>query len=173
MTTIARPYALAAFQHALVKEDLPAWESMLKSAAALTQDNVVSRLLSSPSVSAEKLSDLFCEVLAPGLSKEKTNFIRLLAENKRLLALPYIMKTFETLKAQYEKTVDVVVTSAVPLDESYKEKLKQALSKRLHRQVSMQCNVDSDLLGGVVVRAGDVVLDGSVRGKLNRMIDFI
>lgn len=173
MTTIARPYAMAAFEYALAKQELPGWETMLKSAAALAEDKSVARLLAAPNVSAEKLANLFCEILTPVASTEKKNFIRLLAENRRLRVLPNIVKTFEALRAQYEKTLDVQVTSAVDLDANYKKTLADALTKRLHRTVSLQCTVDPNLLGGVVVRAGDLVFDGSVRGKLNRMIEFI
>lgn len=173
MTTIARPYAMAAFEYALAKQEIPEWETMLKSAASLTEDKNVARLLTSPNVSAEKLANLFCEVLKPVTNVQRNNFIRLLAENKRLRVLPNIVETFEALRAQYENTLEVQVTSAIDLDAGYKKTLADALTKRLHRTVSLHCTVDPNLLGGAVVRAGDLVFDGSVRGKLNRMIEFI
>jgi F-type H+-transporting ATPase subunit delta len=172
-TTIARPYAKAAFEYALAKHELPVWETMLQAAASLTDDKSIVRMLASPKVSQKELADLFCEILKPMLNAERKNFISLLAENKRLSALPAIKMAFEDLRAEYEKTLTVQVTSAIALDEPYQLKITQALTKRLQRKVSLECNVDPELLGGVIVHAGDLVLDGSVRGKLNRLIEFI
>jgi len=173
MTSIARPYAKAAFEYALAKDDLLTWENVLKTASSLTKDKEVMRLLASSKVSSEQLANLFCEILAPVLDAQRKNFICLLAENKRLLALPAIAETFGQLRAQYEKTLSVQVTSAVPLDQSYQQKLVQALTKRLQRKVLLECSIDSHLLGGIKVSAGDLVFDGSVRGKLNRLSEFI
>ena len=97
------------------------------------------------------------------------NFVRVLAENHRLLLLPEIAAHYEVLRSAVENTVDVDVVSAVPLDAAQTEKLKQALSTRLKRQVRMQNSVDATLLGGAVVRAGDLVIDGSLKGRLERL----
>jgi F-type H+-transporting ATPase subunit delta len=173
MTNIARPYALAAFEFALAKKDLPAWEKMLKDASALVHDKVMTRVLASPTATTEQLSALFCEALAKDLDAEKTNFIRLLAEKKRLAALPDIAKTFKALQEQHEKTLTVHVTSAIALDDAYQQKLTKALVKRLQKQVVLQCKIDPTLLAGVMIRAGDMVIDGSVRGKLNRLVESL
>jgi len=173
MTTIARPYAIAAFEYALQKNTLPAWEGMLRSAALLVEQKAIATLLSSPEVGRKKIANLFCDILAAVLDTEKQNFIRLLAENNRLPVLPDIVNLFANYRAEQEKNMTVQVVSAVTLDETYKHKLAASLTKRLQRQVSLQCAIDPTLLGGVLVRAGDRVIDGSVRGKLNRLYESL
>jgi F-type H+-transporting ATPase subunit delta len=173
MTTIARPYVAAAFECAEAKNALPAWETMLNNAAQLTADAKVQALLATPGMTTEALGDFYCDLLATSLDTERTNFIRLLAENKRLSVLPDIAQLFQEARASREKTMKVEVWSAIPLDEAYQQKLITALTRRLQRQVTLQCEIDPALLGGVLVRAGDLVIDGSIRGKLNRLNEFI
>lgn len=173
MTTIARPYALAAFEFAFDKHDLNAWESMLQLTSQLVHDDLLQQVLTSPSFTEEQLYQLFKELLGATLNTERNNFIHLLAINKRLMALPDIAQLFKAYRAAAEKTLVVEVISAVELDESYRNKLIQALTGRYKQQVTLQCSVDPALLGGVMTRAGDHVIDGSVRGKLDRLIDFI
>lgn len=173
ITTIARPYAIAAFEYALQKNTLPAWEGMLRSAALLVEQKAIVTLLSSPEVSRKKIADLFCDILSTVLDTERQNFICLLAENNRLPVLPDIANLFANYRAEQEKKMTVQVVSAITLDETYKHKLAARLTKRLQRQVSLQCAIDPTLLGGVLVRAGDRVIDGSVRGKLNRLYESL
>ncbi|MEO8400885.1 MAG: F0F1 ATP synthase subunit delta [Gammaproteobacteria bacterium] len=173
MTTIARPYAVAAFEFASAKNTLPAWEAMLDAAAILAEDPAVQRLLTNPRVTVKQLAKFYSDVLAKSLDSDRANFIHLLAEYNRLPALPEIAALFKQYQAAKEKTLTVQVTSAVNLDEKYKHKLAAALTKRFKRQVSLECNIDADLLGGAIIAAGDTVIDGSIRGKLSRMIEFI
>lgn len=170
MTTVARPYAIAAFENALAKHAVPAWEGMLSSAAQVAQDAAVKSLLISPKLTSEQLSELFCDVLAKQINEEQANFIKLLSENHRLTALPDIFALFTLYREQHEKLISVQVTSAVELDSHYQQKLAAALTKRLQRKVALQYSVDPELLGGAVIRAGDLVFDGSVRSKLNRLL---
>jgi F-type H+-transporting ATPase subunit delta len=173
MTTIARPYALAAFEYALDQDALSAWEAMLDAASLLTEDQSVQHLLTSPNITSEQIANLYCDVLAKLLNKEMTNFIQLLAEYDRLSILPDIAELFKAYSREQEKKLNVQVTSAVKLSEVYQEKLIAILTKRLRRQVMLECEVDPKLLGGAIVTAGDTVIDGSVRGKLDRMVKFI
>jgi F-type H+-transporting ATPase subunit delta len=173
LTTLARPYASAAFEYALENDALSEWDEMLKNAAYIVENPAIKTLLRSPAVTAEQMVDLFDTVLAKVLDRQKKNFIDLLAANKRLPLLPDIAALFENLKAEYEKTVTVSVVSAVSLDEAYQQKLVKSLTKRLQRQVSLQCEVDPALLGGAVITAGDRVIDGSIRGKLNRLFESL
>lgn len=173
MTTIARPYAIAAFEFALDKNAFAAWETMLDAAALLTQDQAVQQLLSSPNITSQQLESLYGDVLAKLLNTEMTNFIRLLAQNDRLSALPAIADLFKSYRAEQEKKLNVQVISAAKLDNQYQQKLVEALTKRLQRQVNLECEIDPTLLGGAVIVAGDTVIDGSVRGKLDRMVKFI
>ena len=173
MTTIARPYAAAAFEYAIAKKALPAWETFLQSAASITKDAALKELFAIPSVSKKALADLYCDMLKPQLDAHKTNFLQLLAANSRLSVLPEISDLFTRARIEAEKKITVTVTSASPLDEKYEQKLIDALTKRLDRQVDLHSEVDPHLLGGIIVRAGDIVIDGSIRGKLLRLNEFI
>lgn len=173
MTTIARPYATAAFEYALQKNALQTWDEMLSSAGLVAKDKAVVALLSNPTVSKQKMADFFCDILSTLLNTEKQNFIRLLSENNRLSVLPDIAKLFATYRAEQEKRLTVQVTSAIALDEAYQQILAATLTERLQLQVSLQCAIDPTLLGGIIVKAGDKVMDGSVRGKLNRLYESL
>jgi len=167
--TIARPYAKAAFEYARAANAFAAWSAGLAQAAQIVSFPHVAPLTKSPQWPAEKLVDLITDVAGTQLNAGMQNFMRVLAENHRLLLLPEIAAHYEDLRSAVENTVDVEVVSAVPLDAAQTEKLKQALSTRLKRQVRMQNSVDATLLGGAVVRAGDLVIDGSLKGRLERL----
>jgi F-type H+-transporting ATPase subunit delta len=173
LTTIARPYALAAFEYAVDKHDLPGWSAMLRVAALIAEDKKIKSLLSSSAITKNQLAELFCDVIGKTIDAEKKNFIYLLAESDRLLILPEIEDLFTAYRQEFEKTISVQLVSAVPLDKAYEQKFIDALTRRLKRKVELHCEVDSSLLGGAMIRAGDKVIDGSIRGKLNRLIEFI
>lgn len=173
LITIARPYAMAAFEYAVTKQEVPAWENMLAAAALVTQDTRVQQLLASPAISEAERVNFYSAVLAQVLNPEQTNFLHLLGEYNRLLALPDIAELFKFYRALQEKKLTVRVTSATALDETYQRRLVEALTKRLARHVSLECVIDENLLGGAIISAGDMVIDGSIRSKLNRMIEFI
>lgn len=173
LTTIARPYAIAAFEYALANHDLASWEMMLQTAAAIAQDKKVSGLFDNPQITQKQLADLFCDVLKKMLDAEKKNFIQLLAEYHRLVALPEIAELFVKQREHYEKKITVELTSAIVLDPSRQQKFIDALTRRFKRKVTLECKVDPYLLGGAIIRAGDNVIDGSIRGKLNRLIESI
>ena len=172
-TSIARPYAMAAFEYALAKNALAEWEELLQTAATLAEDPMMSQFMANPGVNQEQLTQLFFDVLNSELDTEKKNFLSLLAENKRFAVLPAIAEQFKLRRAVQEKKTTVEVISAVELTAEQQQRLVQALTKRLNLAVTLNCTIDPSLLGGVVVRVGDKVIDGSVRGKLHRLIDFI
>jgi F-type H+-transporting ATPase subunit delta len=167
--TIARPYAKAAFEYARGANAFAAWSDGLKAAAEIVSDPRVAPLTKSPEWSAADLAGLITEVAGAKLDAGMQNFVRVLAENRRLLLLPEIVAHYEALRSAVENTIDVEVVSAVPLDAAQADKLRAALSTRLKRKVRMQNSVDSTLLGGAVVRAGDLVIDGSLKGRLQRL----
>ena len=167
--TVARPYAKAAFEYARDAKAFADWSRGLATADAIVGDPRVSALSKNPSLTTTELADLVTEVAGANLNAGMQNFVRVLAENHRLLLLPEIAVQYEQLRAAVENTVDVEVVSAVPLSEAQSERLKQALNSRLKRQVRMQNSVDSALLGGAIVRAGDLVIDGSLKGRLERL----
>jgi F-type H+-transporting ATPase subunit delta len=167
--TIARPYAKAAFEYARSANAFSRWSESLAVAAAVAADPRVRSIAKSPLVTIEQLVELITEVEGPKPDPHFQNFVRLLAENRRVLLLPEIAAHYEVLRATAENTVDVEVISAVALNDAQAEKLKAAVSARLKRQVRMQNSVDATLLGGAVVRAGDLVIDGSLKGRLQRL----
>ena len=167
--TIARPYAKALFELALGQKKLDAWSEPVALAAAIVRDARVRSLLTSPHVTPEQLADLLIDMVGNKLDEEGRNFIRVLAQNRRLGFLPEIAVIYEKHKAEEENTVDVTVTSAVALDAALQRKFAAALSARLKRDVRLQCGTDASLLGGAVVRADDLVIDGSLSGRLERL----
>ena len=168
-STIARPYAKALFELALGRKKLDAWSEALSLVAAVVADERVKKLLTSPRVTIEQLADFVIDVAGDKLDEVGRNFIRVLAANRRLGFLPEIAAIYEKLKAAEENTVDVTVTSAVTLDMEQQQRFSQAMSARLKRDVRLRCEVDSTLLGGAVLRADDLVIDGSLRGQLERL----
>ncbi len=167
--TIARPYALAAFDFAKQKGTLKSWSDMLTTAAGAVENEQMRTLIESPRVSPGQLLDLMKAICGESVDHAGRNFIHLLIDGHRLSVLPQIAGQFETLRAEEEKSVDVEVISAVALDEPQKQKIATALKIRLGREIRLHCNVDSGLLGGVVIRAGDKVIDGSISTRLTEM----
>jgi F-type H+-transporting ATPase subunit delta len=168
-STIARPYAKAAFEEARDRGRLGPWSQALRTAAAVSSDSRVKALLGNPRVTPEELAGLVTGIAGPQLDEEGRNFVRTLADNRRLVLLPEISALFDELKNGAEGVVDVTVTSAAPLDDSQLGKLTAALERRLGRTVRLQCATDPALIGGAVLRAGDLVIDGSLRGRLERI----
>jgi F-type H+-transporting ATPase subunit delta len=167
--TIARPYAKAAFQYARDANDFAGWSLALARAAEIVADPRVAALTKSPQWSAADVVGLITDVAGASLNAGMENFVRVLAENHRLLLLPEIAAHYEEFRSAVENTVDVEVVSAVKLDAAQSDKLSAALAKRLKRNVRMKNSVDATLLGGAVLRAGDLVIDGSLKGRLERL----
>lgn len=168
-TTIARPYAKAAFEEARGENRLGPWSDSLHVAAAVVADDRVEALLGNPRVTSSDLAQLVIDIAGPQLGDHGANFVRTLAENHRLAYLPEISMLFDELKDEAEKIVDVTVTSAAPLDDSQRQTLTAALERKLKRGIRMQCHTDPSLIGGAVLQAGDLVIDGSLRTQLNRI----
>ena len=168
LTNIARPYAKAAFDYAVEQNALDAWLQMLVFAAEVAKDAQVQAYLRTHGT-ADKQADLFIQVCGEQLNEQGQNLIKVMAENKRLLALPAVFEAFLVLKAEFEKEATVDVVSATELSASQQQKLITALSQRLARNVKLNCSVDPTVVGGMLIKAGDMVIDGSVRGKLDRL----
>lgn len=171
--TIARPYAQAVFELAHAAGELSAWSESLGTAGQLLADGQVAAYLAEPKFSDEQrlnfLTGLFAKAGAGNLSgkdRRGTNFLKLLLENGRVAVLPEISEHFEVLKADIENIVDVTVTSASPISTAQQETISKALRERLGRDVNLETNIDTDLIGGAVISAGDIVIDGSLRARL-------
>ncbi len=167
--TIARPYAKAAFEYARDANDFAGWSLALARAAEIVADPRVTALTKSPQWSAADVVGLITDIAGASLNAGMENFVRVLAENHRLLLLPEIAAHYEEFRSAVENTVDVEVVSAVKLDAAQSGKLSAALAKRLKRNVRVKNSVDATLLGGAVLRAGDLVIDGSLKGRLERL----
>ncbi|CAH6782757.1 ATP synthase F1 complex subunit delta [Vibrio chagasii] len=172
LTTIARPYAKAAFDFAVEKGELDQWSQMLSFAAEVAQNNDIHNLLSS-SLTAEKLAEVFIAVCGEQFDEFGQNLIKVMAENGRLMAFPDVCKEFLLLKQEHEKEIDVEVTSAVELSEEQRADISSKLEQRLARKVQLNCSIDETLLSGVIIRAGDLVIDNSARGRLDRLSDAL
>lgn len=170
---IARPYARAAFEHAREHDALESWSAQLGALAVAASDPRVDQLLRDPRQSRERHGAILQYVLGDQLDAAASNLVRLLADNGRLAALPDIADEFERLRAQAENRVDAEAVAAHELDAAQQERLAEALGRRLDRQIRLTTRVDEQLIGGVLVRAGDWVIDASVRGRLQRLADRI
>ena len=167
--TIARPYARAAFDYARGENALAAWGDVLKASSAALGDERVAALVGNPHVRSAELVTFLLGLVGAADNAHVRNFVHLLADNGRLELLPQIAEQYEALRADVENTVDVTVTSAMPLTAEQSAKLSAALAKRLKRTVRLQQEVDPKLIGGAIVRAGDFVVDGSLRGRVERL----
>lgn len=168
-TTIARPYAQAVFELAQERKELPRWSEMLHLAAAVVSDERVGALVGDPRVSKAQLAALIVDVGGERFTQEARHFVQLLAENGRLSVLPEIAAHYEDYRADAERTVEAQVISAFAIDEAQQKQVAAALKKRLGREVTVSCEVDESLLGGAIIRAGDLVIDGSVLGQLAKL----
>ena len=173
LTTLARPYAKAAFEHAQAHQQLANWSAMLGLAAAVSIDDTMQRVLKAPRLTSTEKATTFNEVCGDKFDAQAQNFIRVIAENDRLALLPDIFALFELYKAEQEKSIDVDVTSAFALSDEQQDKLAKVLSARLGREVRLHAAEDATLIGGVLIRAGDLVIDGSVRGKLAKLAEAL
>ena len=171
LTTLARPYAKAVFAEAQEKSALDAWSSDLATLAAFAADADMAKVLVHPSLTAQQQAQALIDVCGDKLNDAAKNLVAVLAENKRLPLLPEIAALYEEFKAQLQNTVDVVVTSAFELSSEQAEKLAQALKAKLQCDVRMSSEVDESLIGGAIIRAGDLVIDGSVTGKLSKLAE--
>ncbi|HAQ89011.1 MAG TPA: F0F1 ATP synthase subunit delta [Pseudomonas sp.] len=171
--TLARPYAKAAFEFASAAGQIDAWSGMLSLAAVAVDVPQVTELLKNPRLTSESKVQTLVQLFGSDIDEAFRNFVSTLGDNDRLDVLPTIRELFEELKAEAEKTLDVEVQTAFELTSVQLQTLAAALSKRLDRTVNPQQVVNPALIGGVVIRAGDVVVDGSVRGKLSQLAESL
>ena len=168
-STIARPYAQAAFDIAKEKGDLKGWSDMLQLLAVVASDALMQDMISNPAIETSKIIDVMTGVAGKQLNDMGKNFLNVLAENKRLNVLPEIAELYEQHRAEAEKTVEAEVTSAFPLSNAQKKQLIEALKNRLGREISLVAKTDENIIGGAIVRAGDLVIDGSVSSQLDKL----
>lgn len=168
-STIARPYARAVFETARDKGAFAAWQAELELLAHIAADPAVRVALGNPKLETGQLAELVQGVAGDKLSAGGRNLVALLAERKRLVVLPEVLAQFVALRREAEKTVEVELVTAVPADAATQARFGAALEQRLGRKVELSNRVDAGLVGGALVKAGDLVIDGSVRGRLERL----
>ncbi len=169
LSTLARPYAEAVFRMARGGNDLAGWSSRIATLAAIVSDVQVARLIADPAVPTDRVTGLIIEVAGAGLGERGANFVKVLAENDRLSLLPEIGTQFETLKASAEGLLEATITSARELTQAQVDDLVAGLKTKFNHAVNVQVAVDPELIGGAVIAIGDQVIDGSVKGRLQRM----
>ena len=168
-STIARPYAQAVFDIATDTKKLSEWSKQLETLSAIVSDDQIGGLVVNPSVESDQIVDLLISIAKDNLDQEGKNFVKVLAENDRLSVISEIAKIFEDLKDQAEKTVQAEVVTAYELNDDQKSKLQAALKKRLGCEVEITSRVDNSIIGGAIIRAGDMIIDGSVTAQLDRL----
>ena len=180
--TVARPYAQAIFEVARENDMLDELSASLAAARDLLSDGQVVAFLGQPSLTDEQslefLQGLFAAAVGKdsvfaGGSRHGTNFLKLLLENGRVAVLPEIHAQFEALKAEVENSIDAVITAAAPLSAAQEKQITDSLAKKLGRDVRISTQIDENLIGGAVIRAGDVVIDGSLRARLEGLANAL
>ncbi len=168
-STIARPYAEAVFQLADAKGQLKEWSAMLQTVALITTNADMQSIIGNTSVNKAQLAQLVIDVAGDVLTDTGRNLVKLLTENRRMNVIAEITVQFETLKAEAEKTVEAEMVSAQKVSAKQQSMIIKKLKARLGREVSLKCTVDESLMGGAIIKAGDMVIDGSVSGQLNKL----
>ncbi len=169
LTTLARPYAKAAFELAVSDGNLAAWDKMLSAAAVVTADEGMANWLQSPHSAADKAVEIIVEAMGGDVDPRFQGYLGVLADNDRLSLCSEISRMFEQLRADAEKRLQVRVVSAVALQDAETEQLQSALAKRFDREITLSNEVDTNVLGGAIIYAGDQVIDGSLLGRLKRL----
>lgn len=170
LTTIARPYAKAAFDFAIEQDAVDSWAEMLTFAALVSENKTMQPLLAG-SLASTKLAALFISVCGEQVNVQGQNLIKVMAENGRLKVLPAVSQLFTEYRNEWAKEVEADVVSATELSSEQQQQISISLEKRLARKVKLNCSTDAALIAGVIIKTGDLVIDGSVRGKLSRLSD--
>jgi len=169
LVTIARPYAEAVFRLAKDGNAFAEWSRMLQVAAAVAQDAQMAALIADPNVKSGDVARVFLGVCDTELSEQGKNFVKTLIENDRLPVLPQVAALYEELKRTHQNEMEAVITSALPLTDAQTQELVSGLEKRFGHKVKATTQIDASLIGGARIAVGDVVIDGSVAGQLQKM----
>lgn len=169
LTTLARPYAKAAFELARGDQALARWDDSLGLGSAMVSEESLAALLTNPEVGRDTVVGLMVDVAGEAFDEPFKRFLAVLAENDRLPLLPQVWELFRELREEAENRLFVRVVSAVALDDEQSARMKDALARRYEREIELENEVDPGVIGGAIVYAGDQVIDGSLRGRLNKL----
>jgi F-type H+-transporting ATPase subunit delta len=169
LSTIARPYAEAAFEVAKTSGTIAQWSTWLESWSAVAGSPDISLLANNPKLSGKQVLEVFVELTKTPADAQANNFLAALVDNGRLLALPEIARQFSELKNSHQGSSDALIASAFPMSDAEVQNVLGALEQKFGTKLNVTVQEDESLIGGVCVTVGDQILDGSVRGKLNAM----
>ncbi len=169
VTTLARPYAKAAFDLADADNATGSWNDMLALASSLVSEESIAVLLQSPEVSGKQLVEVFSDIAAESFDDRFRDYLSVLAENKRFPLIPEIATLYQKLREEADKLLRVRVVSAFALDENQATRMKDALARRFEREILLESEVDSSIIGGAIVYAGGQVIDGSLKDRLTKL----
>lgn len=170
---VARPYAKAVFEIAYAEKAFPQWSEMLALAACIAKDKRIVSLMKNPEFSTQDCIALFLDLGKDNFSPEMQNFLQTLGKFKRLNVLPEISSLYEEMRAKAERMVNVELTSAFPLDSESQARFVNVLKARMNCDITLECKTDKSILGGAIIRAGDLIIDGSIRGRLAKLSDAV
>ena len=173
LRTLARPYARAAFESARKADLLGEWSESLGALAAVSLEPKILGVLKSPALSGSNQVEILVTIFGKSIPDGVARFLNILSLNRRLPLLPIIHSLFEEYKANLQKVVDVELFTAFEVNEELHEKLSENLARHLEREVNVRQNLDPGLIGGVLIKAGDTVIDGSIRGRLAMLSEAI
>ena len=169
LTTAARPYARAVFEMAQEAGKLTEWSAQLAAMSAVVAAEGSSALLDHPLMTKEQKATVFVEIAGDALDDQGRNLLKALAENDRFSLLPEISTLFEQMKAEAEGAIEAEIISARKMSDDQQQTIAAALQKRLGREIKLVTKVDPSLMGGAIIRAGDLVIDGSIQSRLKDM----
>jgi len=169
LTTTARPYARAIFELAHESGRLSEWSATLQFMAAVVANEDARHMLDNPKLTKQEAADILLTLCGEQLDEQGQNLVKLLAENSRIAEIPEISTLFEASKAEVEGSIEVQITSAFEMGDSALAKMSDALKVKLGREVNLTVTIDTSIIGGVIIRAGDMVIDGSIQGRLQSM----
>ena len=168
-TTVARPYAEALFERAQERKRLDEWSEILTLLSAVASDEQIAVIIANPSIERDRVAKLVISVCGKSLDAEGKNLVKLLVENDRLDVMPEIAGLYETLKNEAQGAIDAHVIAPYAVKPAEQKQLAEALKKKLGRDVRITSEVDPELIGGAIIRAGNLVIDGSVQGQLRKL----
>lgn len=169
LTTAARPYAKAVFELAESSGSLDTWSEQLGAMASIVSADGSAELLNNPKINSEQKVDTFVELASGSLNDQSVNLLKSLGENNRFALLPDMASLFETMKSESQGEVEGEIIAAAAMSDTQESAIVGALEKRLGRKVKLVTKIDETLLGGAVIRIGDLVIDGSLHGRFQKM----